>query len=148
MFILVASKPSGVEAHVTDTAAEMVEAIFMGNPPPGWTMENIKHMKGAAVIEVGKIVDHRKKPEMPTSSHRWRNDLNHGFAIVASGNPDVNVPASVCNLISKMPDVVRYRKIYGDRGLSSKIVEVILQQMNEETISQAVVDKFVLANGL
>jgi hypothetical protein len=92
-------------------------------------------------------------PDAPPVPHHYRsgsgtkwkiNDLSHGFTRVESGKPDIKIPGEVCEFIAKMPDVARYRQIYGDRGLSTEIVKVIIDCMDVEEITQEAVDRFAM----
>jgi len=57
MILLVVVKPTGkIEAHIADTDQQLINALFQGKPPAGLKLEDIKHMAGATLVNVDKVM--------------------------------------------------------------------------------------------
>ena len=62
MHLLLVQKPGcKPEVHIADTDRQLLNAIFRGNVPNGMTLENIKHMEGAALLTVDRVHVHDRK---------------------------------------------------------------------------------------
>jgi len=70
-----------------------------------------------------------------------KRNLTNGFTIIWGKRPHIKVPGPLCLNICEMQEVKEFRARYGDAGLSTKIVDIILKHgsfgyMKKEEIEQ------------